>query len=432
MNNRKEIPVRNNPGIYKQIRFDGKGWKDTSKFRAIRRVVLDGRSRKEQAIFDNIEDAKSFRAGLLDKVGSAGRNVHKNEVEASSGMTFSALVEEWKSFHYLQLESGTQQYYDNRLPHFESLNGFSVEKITPSVIDRLVKFWVKEAPKSKMRSTFEKELTILKVILGYYQKRINQAFRLPILDEHYRAADVLKKAVRPVQSLTEEDLGRFLEVLKDGREPQFYFLALTQFCFGLRIGEACALRWSDLDLKNREVVIEQTIVWDHKTWEPKFKLRPKNGRVRVLSIPEVLVHELERHKKYSSAEVDLVFHRYGKPLVRKNIGHVYNRALKKLGITHVSGTHMIRKTSATLANAATGDFYAVSKLMDHSSPNITLRYVAQTSVQKQKIANALNGVLEGALGRNLWDENVDQDGGPVPQCPASDVRPKLKLVISRS
>ncbi len=39
---------------------------------------------------------------------------------------------------------------------------------------------------------------------------------------------------------------------------------------------------------------------------------------------------------------------------------------------------MLRKTSATLANEVTGDFYAVSKLMDHSSPNVTLRYVTQT------------------------------------------------------
>jgi len=43
----------------------------------------------------------------------------------------------------------------------------------------------------------------------------------------------------------------------------------------------------------------------------------------------------------------------------------HNRALERLGISHVRGTHMLRKTSATLANEVTGDFYAVSRLMDH-------------------------------------------------------------------
>jgi hypothetical protein len=52
--------------------------------------------------------------------------------------------------------------------------------------------------------------------------------------------------------------------------------------------------------------------------------------------------------------------------------------------------------AATLANEATGDFYSVSKLLDHSSPEVTLRYVSQTSAQKHKVADALNGVLNDA------------------------------------
>ena len=93
---------------------------------------------------------------------------------------------------------------------------------------------------------------------------------------------------------------------------------------------------------------------------------------------------------------------------------------------------MLRRTAATLANEVTGDFYAVSKLLDHSSQNITLRYVAQTSVQKQKVVVALNGVLENVLGGHFEIKKVVSDGRPVPQCPASGSRPKLKLIKSSS
>ena len=334
MKKRKEVTVRNNPGIYKELMFVENKWKETGRFRAIRRVALDGKSKKEQGVFHNIEDAKSFRSGLIEK-SSTGKDVHKNEVKTSNEITFDALVKEWKSFHYLQIEHSSQQFYDTRIPHFELLNNLNVESITPTVMDRLVKFWVKEAPKNKQRCSFEKELMVLKVILGFYQKRFNPLFKIPILNEHFKASDILRRAERPVESLSQKELGEFLEVLKSGREPQYYYLALTQFCFGLRIGEACGLTWCNLDLESREAIIEQTIVWDHKTWEPSFKNRPKNGKVRVLSIPEFLIQELKELKRNRAVGVDLVFHRHGKPLVRKNIGKVYNLALIKLGITHV-------------------------------------------------------------------------------------------------
>ena len=119
---------------------------------------------------------------------------------------------------------------------------------------------------------------------------------------------------------------------------------------------------------------------------------------------------------------------------RQTVAKAYNRALERLGIKRIRGTHMMRKTSATLANEVTGDFYAVSKLMDHSSPNVTLRYVAQTNAQKQKVADALNSVL---MRRPNEDEDPhgfessDRGRGPdSPQYPPRRISQNLKLVKS--
>jgi hypothetical protein len=87
---------------------------------------------------------------------------------------------------------------------------------------------------------------------------------------------------------------------------------------------------------------------------------------------------------------------------------------------------MLRKTAATQANRVTGDFYAVSKLMDHSSPNITLRYVEEVSDQKRKVADALNSVLEPMGGEKDKKENEPV----IPQNPTNWDRPKLTLVKS--
>lgn len=437
MKNRKEVPVKNHPGIYKKIHLDlvSRKWKETGKYRATRWVNKGGVSIREQAVFDNLEDAKAFRMGLIEKE-RVGNNCPKYSATGKNAvLTFRALVEKWKPFHFLKLERSTQQTYEKRLPNLDYLNECPVEEINTSVIDDLVAYWVQSHPRTGQRFTFEKELNLLKVILNFYRKRMNPGFPNPVLDEHYQAGDVAKRAQAPVQSLTQEELALFLEDLRKSKSPIFASMALAQFCLGLRIGELCGMCWDSIDLKHRIVRIERTIVWDQKTWAPTVKERPKNGKTRILVLPEILVLEFERLKLVRDSNVPFVFHCHGKPMNRQTVGKAYNRALERLGITHVRGTHMLRKTSATLANEATGDFYAVSKLMDHSSPNVTLRYVAQTNAQKQKVADALNGVLmrhqplESEGEKTHGFESSDPDRGiAIPQYPPHGSSPSLRLV----
>jgi hypothetical protein len=88
---------------------------ETGKLRAIRRVIENGKSKKEQAVFDNIDEAKKFRQGLIQRA-RGGRNVHKLETsDSNQRYTFAALLEEWKSLHYLQIEFTSRQQYETRL-----------------------------------------------------------------------------------------------------------------------------------------------------------------------------------------------------------------------------------------------------------------------------------------------------------------------------
>ena len=64
------------------------------------------------------------------------------------------------------------------------------------------------------------------------------------------------KRWRKPHSLTVEECGRFLEQLK---EP-IRTIALVGVSFGLRISEALALKWSDVDWLNGTLLIERGIV----------------------------------------------------------------------------------------------------------------------------------------------------------------------------
>ena len=113
----------------------------------------------------------------------------------------------------------------------------------------------------------------------------------------------------------------------------------------------------------------------------------------------------------------------------------YNRTLQKLGIDHVSGTHMLRKTAGTLARKLTCDVYAASKLLDHSSVNITEKYyMEELDHDKRKVADALNsvisrGVPRGVLPPDSSTEKVVENSCEPPRPPRFD-SPKLTLIKS--
>ena len=369
---RKEEPLRNHPGIYKRFTFDetsGK-WIDTGKYRAIRKIIENGQPKKQAGVFGNIEDAKAFRMGTLNKT-VVGNNVHHVSAEdPNNRYTFKALIQEWKSLHYLQIELTSQQMYETRLPHLQFIENCNVEDITTQTITALVKYWAsKDYPKSKDRQTFEKELDLIKVILNFYKRHRSNQYFVPILPDHYKAADIAKKVKSPVRGLRQDDLGRFLNAMRE-RYPQNYVLGLVQLGLGLRISETLALHWDDVDLEKGTVTVHRSVGWNKEKRSLFLKSRKNRKELRV-ALPALLIQELSRWKAQRDHNSPLVFHRGGQLIKRQQVSKAYNRVLVALGITYVTGTHMLRKTSGTLARKITGDVYAASKLLDHSSVSIT-------------------------------------------------------------
>jgi integrase len=357
-------------------------------------------SKREKSVFSNIEDAKSFRAGAAVQ-GAPAIQSPTNVVAFPPRMptiTFRQLVEEWKSFHFLTLQEGTKLLYERKLPPLDFLNDYEVKDIGVETVDELVKFWVREFPKGRSRESFEKELNLLTVILNFYRKRKNRSYVIPVDEAHYQAATIRKKGKGDIGALLEEDLARFITDLKEReRNPIYHPLALSQFGLSLRIGEACGLAEDVIDLARQEVKICRTVIWNDRTWEASLKEYPKNEYNRTLSIPDFLVPVLREQMKKADRKTGLLFHKNGELLNRKSVATAYNRSLQFLGITYTSGTHMMRKTSATCANEATGDFFAVAQQLDHASPEVTKRYVKPVSSQKRKVASALDGVFRNAL-----------------------------------
>lgn len=72
--------------------------------------------------------------------------------------------------------------------------------------------------------------------------------------------------------------------------------------------------------------------------------------------------------------------------------------------------------------------------MDHSSPNVTLRYVAHTNSEKQKVADALNSVVQQVQtpkARGEIEAKKEGTVAAVPLCSLPSVSPNLFLIKSK-
>jgi integrase len=175
------------------------------------------------------------------------------------------------------------------------------------------------------------------------------------------------KRIRQPRSLTVE---QFRLLVIHLREP-FGTMALVCICFGLRISECLALRWSDVDWLNGLLRVERGIVEqnvdDVKTDESR----------KSLAIADELLERLKVWKQATEfpADSDWIF---ASPLKLGRLPYSYtgfwrelDRASKEAGIGHM-GTYTFRHSYRMWIDAVGTPIGVQQKLMRHADIRTTM------------------------------------------------------------
>ena len=133
---------------------------------------------------------------------------------------------------------------------------------------------------------------------------------------------------------------------------------------GLRISEAAALMWADVDTETRRI-----------------RVTGKGGKTRLVGLSPLLLDELLPDTGGNVVTgTDAV---YSAATMQRRV----NRAMRRAG---VDGTfHTLRHRYGTLAYQATRDLVAVGRQMGHSSPVTTAIYAAASDDVADEIAAAV-------------------------------------------
>jgi len=202
-----------------------------------------------------------------------------------------------------------------------------------------------------------------------------------------------KRKKRP-RSLTIEDFPRFLEQL--GGSPIVKMIAIVCASFGLRISEALALRWRNLDPKRGMLVIERAIV---RQVEDEVKTEYSGRPMPVDQFLLAALLEWKQTSQFSGVD-DWIFaspFRIGRnPLSYPQVWKVFQRAAHSAGLDGF-GTHTLRHSYRSWLDSIGTQLSVQQKLMRHADIRTTMNVYGDV-VTKQE-SEALAQISSFTLGK---------------------------------
>lgn len=259
------------------------------------------------------------------------------------------------------------------------------ERISTEKIQAVVLQWLERGrlnnKGSLARKTVKDMVVILKMCLKDYELSKNQEIRIYSINfprEYYKAE---RKDV-----LAEGEYKKFLMIIQKNLNYETLGYAICLYT-GIRIGELCALKWKDINLKERIIRIDKTIQriylknGNRGTTKIVITLPKSSKSIRRIPISNQLYQLLHPfQKKNSDTYVLTGQEKYIEPRLYRT--H-YNKFLEQHNLPLIR-FHGLRHTFATRCIEAGADYKVVSELLGHASVNTTLNLYVHPQMEEKR------------------------------------------------
>lgn len=363
---------------------EGSIYKRDDKWRG--QIMIDGKRRSFTS---------SKKKDVIDWMSELRTNSNKGLLIEDSDMTVKELAEIWFDKKVEPTVSDqtlykTKNLFKNHL--YPVLGDIKVQDLTKEQIEKAY---------DKM---FEKKNTgckycasTVKLFASKFSACLEFAVDENILVKNPHRNITLSKRPAPskVEAYTADEQKKIIEYTKDprGSNKVFYLLIAT----GMRTGEAIALTWDDVDLKNKCISINKTAV--NYKGHMIVQNHPKTEQsIRKIYLSDNTVKYLRKVKDVSSKE-EMKSNRLLMPNEHGNIFHTsalrsrWIKACAEMDIPY-KGIHALRHSWATRALESGIDIKTVSDILGHSNVVTTMNiYQNVYSEQKKKAARIMNKLV---------------------------------------
>lgn len=199
----------------------------------------------------------------------------------------------------------------------------------------------------------------------------------------------------------EDELQAFLQAsVTQGLENDmewFYLMAFT----GMRVGEVCALKWTDINFEEKTIRITKTMDMPNHNMREYQLTPPKTKKsIRVFDVDDELLQLLKKHKVRQSKtrlkfrkeiadyhNANFVFCRdNGYPYASRFVYDRTVRLCKKSGVSKQEGPHILRHTYITMATIAGLDLDTIMNRVGHEDSKTTKSIYTHVTKRMKKEA----------------------------------------------
>lgn len=346
---------RRGENIYK--RKDGR-WEA----RYIKEITADGRKKYGSVYAHNYKDVKAKQRQSL---------LHPTKVVCNSmNLTVSVMISEWLDNIKNQVKPNTYQKYESVCKNHivNELGSLLVKLISNYTI-------INFTNKLKEKNLSAKSINDILIVLGLAFKYVEEEYEITAPRIRYLKEE--KKEMRVLSVNEQLQLTTYLNCNTD----IYKFGILLALYTGIRVGELCALRWSDITDEYIQINKTMTRVkTENSRTEIKIGSPKSHSSKRYIPTPQCLLPLINQFRNsgyvLSTDKLD-----YTEPRLMQI---KFEKMISESGLEKTN-FHALRHTFATRCVEAGVDVKTLSEILGHSDVKTTLnRYVHSSFELKQK------------------------------------------------
>ena len=310
---------------------------------------------------------------------------HSEQEYAVTEMTVKELGSEWMQIMSARLKESTRANYQMKLEK-HIIPAFGDKQCCLMKAAEIYTF-VEEKLKFGLSARYVSDILILLKSLFRYASREYQI-------KNILAGFVMPKKEKPdISILTSEQQKNLESYIAENQSLTTLGISISLY-MGLRIGELCALKWTDVDFQKRTVTVRKTVQriqnFDGESKTKVIVTEPKSAKsMREIPIPDCLIPIL---KAFKSQKDTYVLSENLNPIEPRTLQYRFQKILKNAELPSVN-FHSLRHLFATNCVALGFDMKTLSEILGHSSVEITLNRYVHSSMDRKRMCMNLITVM---------------------------------------